>query len=320
MDGQRLFRMVKSVGNFFKLIRWLDLLFIALIFFLVYNQILTHFYAIDGTAMPINTLEYFLISFAFVLMSAAGYALNDYYDYGIDEINKPDKLILHHKLPYKTGLYSFIILISLGVIISFYQCFVLKNGEIFIIYLFIAAMFWFYSSKYKRELIVGNVIVSLMAALTILLPWLIIIFEGMDAHLLPVSMWDSMNFFIFSYAILSFFITFAREIVKDIADIEGDKAFGCQNIPIKYGIKTSKLIIAISIILVLIELIYVSTKLFSSAYEIMGYFFAFVLIPFGIYILVFTLRAKENSQWKNLSDTMKVYMLAGILSMILITI
>ncbi|HOY90469.1 MAG TPA: geranylgeranylglycerol-phosphate geranylgeranyltransferase [Bacteroidales bacterium] len=320
MDGQRLLRMVKSIGDFFRLIRWLDLLFIALIFFLVYKQILTHFYAIDGTAMPISTLEYILISLAFILMSAAGYALNDYYDYGMDEINKPDKLILHHKLPYKTGLYSFIILITLGILLSFYQCLVWKNGEIFIIYLFIAALFWFYSSKYKRELIIGNVIVSFIAALTIILPWLIIIFEGMDAHLLPVSMWKSMNFFIFSYAFLSFFITFAREIVKDIQDNEGDKAYGCQNIPIKYGIKTAKLVVTISMILILIELIYISVRLFSSAYNIMGYFFALVLIPFAIYIIIMTSRAKEKSQWKNISDTMKVYMLAGILSMFLITI
>ena len=181
-------------------------------------------------------------------------------------------------------------------------------------------MFWFYSTKYKRELIIGNIIISLIAALTIILPWLIIIFEGMDSHLLPVSMWKTMNFFIFSYAFLSFFITFAREIVKDIQDIEGDKAYDCQNIPIKYGIKTAKYVITISLILILIGLIYISVRLFSSAYNIMGYFFTFVLIPFGIYIIIMTLRSKEKSQWKNLSDTMKVYMLAGILSMIFITV
>ncbi|HQH60126.1 MAG TPA: hypothetical protein PLM94_08140, partial [Bacteroidales bacterium] len=64
----------------------------------------------------------------------------------------------------------------------------------------------------------------------------------------------------------------------------------------------------------------ISVRLFSSAYNIMGYFFALVLVPFAIYIIIMTLRAKEKSQWKNLSDTIKVYMLAGILSMILITI
>ncbi len=311
-------RMVKKVTNFFQLIRWIDLLLISLIFYLVYNQILVNFYAIDGTAMPINGLEYFLISLAFILMAAGGYALNDYYDYGMDEINKPNRLILHHKLPYKTGLYSFIILTSLGIILSFYQCLVWKNGELFIIYIFVAAMFWFYSSKFKRELIIGNVIVSILAAFNILLPWLIVIFNGIDAHLLPISMWKTMNFFIFTYALLSFFITFAREVAKDIVDIDGDKEYNCQNIPIKYGINTAKWVVLASLIFIMVELIYVTIRLFNSAYIIMGYYFAFILIPFGIYVMILTLKAKEKSQWKNISDIMKIYIIAGILSMFFI--
>ena len=92
----------------------------------------------------------------------------------------------------------------------------------------------------------------------------------------------------------------------------------CQNIPIKYGINTAKWVVLASLIFIMVELIYVTIRLFNSAYIIMGYYFAFILIPFGIYVMILTLKAKEKSQWKNISDIMKIYIIAGILSMFFI--
>ena len=61
---------------------------------------------------------------------------------------------------------------------------------------------------------------------------------------------------IIAFSLFSFIITFVREIVKDIEDIEGDNKFKSNTLPIKYGILYAKKIAILFIIITLAFLAY----------------------------------------------------------------
>src|SRR5215203_5398023 len=82
------------VGAFIKMIRLPNLIFIVL------TQVLFHVTVLDTILLPvgirpaIDGWNFVLLSVASVLIAAAGYIINDYFDINIDQINKPDKMVL----------------------------------------------------------------------------------------------------------------------------------------------------------------------------------------------------------------------------------
>ena len=75
---------MKKLGAFFKLVRWPNLLITALMMCLVYHNLV-------GMS---STIGFTLLVISMVLIQAGGYVINDIFDKEIDEINKPDKIIV----------------------------------------------------------------------------------------------------------------------------------------------------------------------------------------------------------------------------------
>ena len=186
---------------------------------------------------PLSSLQFALLVAMFVLLAAGGYALNDYYDIGMDEINKPGKTVLRQKIKLSVGLNWFFIFTALGLAVGFVLAFMLQNMTLYFVPVFLAALYWFYSTKYKREFLSGNLVVSLMASLNILIIYIYYIMAFIKSGSIPVIMMPYINTITVVYAAFAFYITFIREVAKDIPDMKGDKEFNCSNIPIKYGIK-----------------------------------------------------------------------------------
>src|ERR1700753_1094723 len=82
---------------FFKLIRWPNLVFIALTQFLFRFFILRFVYNtrwFDFSSVHLSSPLFYMLVTASVFIAAAGYIINDYFDVNIDLINKPDKLVI----------------------------------------------------------------------------------------------------------------------------------------------------------------------------------------------------------------------------------
>src|SRR5687768_10676016 len=118
---------MKLLGAFLKLVRWPNLVFIALTQILFYYCFI---YSLDrGLTFP-NLLHpslFLLLVVASICIAAAGYIINDYFDLNIDKINKPAKLIVERIIRRRWAIIWHLLLTCLGVILSFYIGYKINN-------------------------------------------------------------------------------------------------------------------------------------------------------------------------------------------------
>ena len=212
-----------------KAIRPINLLVITLTFYVL------HTLGINSREFIPESYQISLISLKFLtistlLIAAAGYLINDYYDKEIDIINKAHK---RNPLSKQALLTGYIILNITALILSF--TFALSN---YIFWIFPSSIFllWLYSFRLKGLPFIGNLIVALLSATV---PFIYLSIQEISIGSLTHTYSSSVDLTII-FSCLAFFSTLARELVKDIEDMKGDKAQGLKTIPILWGIKTAK--------------------------------------------------------------------------------
>src|SRR5688572_15275597 len=111
---------------FFKLIRWPNLVFIALTQILFYYCVLPFVSkGMDAVSLPID--YFYMLVFASIVIAAAGYIINDYFDLNIDLVNKPKKLIIEKYINRRWAIILHLGLSFIGFVISCYVGYRLKN-------------------------------------------------------------------------------------------------------------------------------------------------------------------------------------------------
>jgi 4-hydroxybenzoate polyprenyltransferase len=300
---------------YFRLFRVVNLLIMALIMYFFRFFLFESALGFENIASPLSELQFGMLVGMFVLLAAGGYALNDYYDIGMDEINNPEKTVLRKKLPLSAGQNWFFILTAAGLVIGFILAFMLKATSLYFMPVFIAALYWFYTTKYKREFLSGNLVVSFMAALNVGIIYIYYIMAFIKVGTLPVIMMPYINVVTIVFAVFAFYLTFIREVVKDIPDMKGDQAFDCINLPIKLGIKTTRIVLLILSFVFLAALAYFAFYSYDTKRSYLMYYILILLVPFWIFIVRNLWKAKENKDFKDLAMMLKVYMVAGIFSL-----
>jgi len=298
---------MNKLAALLKLIRWPNLVFIALAQALVYFCIVTPNIGYSAN-FPIT--EFFRIVVSTVLIAAAGYMLNDYFDIRIDSINKPDKVVLSKIISRKAMIIWHVILniiaLSLVVGLAYQNQLRLLSIQIVCILALIV-----YSASFKRRLFVGNLLVAFLIALSVLLVGIY------SVGFKVLSLAGSNEKLLWLYALFAFLITLVREIIKDAEDLKGDIKEGCQTIPIVYGLELTKKIIYIIYLLLLGLLSAFIAKLFASNAILCIYFVVGVIVP-SIFLLRKIQQAKSTSDFAKLSTWVKWLTLSGIISMLLI--
>ncbi len=172
--------------------------------------------------MPVFPAEAVIYAMASAfLVCGAGMTINDYFDVEIDRINKPDRPIPAGKITKRTALIYSALLFSAGIAVSY-----LINLPAFAAAVLASVLLIVYAWKMKRMILVGNLSVSALVALTF-------IFGGMaNLNIVPVL----------SLSLVSFLANTGREIFKSIDDVMGDQTAGVQSLPIKYGVLKARLI------------------------------------------------------------------------------
>ena len=236
----------------------------------------------------------FVFSLSTVLIAAAGYIINDYYDIKIDLINKPERVVIGKSITRRYAILFHTFISSLGIILGTFVS--LKIGLVNILCVF---LLWLYSNKLKRQPFIGNLLVAILTGLAI----------GLVNLLYEVN-----NTLVVIYALFALFVTLVREIVKDMEDMKGDNTFGCKTLPILWGIRKTKWLLYLIIATFALVAIF-----FNTTYNLLpSYYFVVILfLPLGF--MVFRLvRADTKKEFYQLSQFCKVIMLLGIFSMMLI--
>ena len=213
--------------------------------------------------------------------TSAGNVINDYFDYEIDLINKPSRPIPSGRISLKNGRNYGYFLFLLGTICGFLISYLTNNWIPFLIVVFADIVLYLYAYKLKTTPLIGNLCVGFMTGFGFL-------FAGFSINN-PHIIWIS--------AILGFFavvMTIAREIIKDIEDIEGDESTGAKTLPILIG---KKIPAYIAFILIIIDVILCPLLYFYNIFTILYLVIIAVAIALFVYsaILILKSQDKENS-------------------------
>ena len=300
--------------HFLNLIRWKNLLMIALMQYLIKYALLLPFGESHGVLITLSDFNFFLLVLATVCIAAGGYAINDVYDVGTDKINKPNRLIINKHITENNATTIFMVLNIIGVGLGFYLANGIGKSGFIAIFFIASALLYIYSSSLKQIAVVGNIVVSIVVSLSILLVGIFELIPPMHSNNEAVQ--TTFLKIILDYAVFAFMINLVRELVKDIEDIEGDRKAGIQTLPVILGEKrTNKIVFILSLIPILSITYYVITYLFKQQL-VVGYFLILVIAPL-IYVSIKLFNAEQKAQYKHISLILKLVMLTGMLSLLL---
>lgn len=303
-----------------RLIRFQNLVIIALTMVLMRYGIIQPIFVAYGLSLELSGLYFSLVVIAVMLIAAGGYIINDYFDVKVDQLNKPDKVLVGTRFTAKYVFVTYLILNAIALAISIFL--LLKTGFLALFFIFPAAIgaLWFYSTTYKKQILIGNLIVALLSGVVALLPALYeiplvnikyqeyLVAMGIDLHI--IIAWTG------TFALFAFLLTLAREIIKDAEDVYGDCAYR-NSIPLALGDIMTKMIVNFLILVVIFLITYLFWKYLRVTnsggfdYVTLFYFLAFIILPLIITAgIVF--KASDKKDYHKASSIIKLVMLAGI--------
>jgi 4-hydroxybenzoate polyprenyltransferase len=251
-----------------------------------------------------------------LLIAAAGYIINDYFDLNIDQVNKPEKQVVDSIIKRRWAIIWHWGMSFLGVILSFYVSWKLNNWVIGIANAGCVFLLMLYSSTFKRRVLIGNFIISVLTA------WVILVLfiaewdlNRMTTGSVQIAMGRLFKLTVV-YAGFAFIISLVREVIKDIEDMEGDARYNCKTIPIVWGVTVAKVFSAVwlAVLLAAVVILQFYVLQFGWWWSIL-YSIIFIIAP--LILIIFRLyRATTKTDFHWLSNAVKVVMLTGILSML----
>lgn len=313
---------MRKIRCFLKLIRYQNLLLLAITQFFVKNYILDFPKYIDSSA---SSIEFYLLVIITSLITAGGYIINDIFDIESDKINRNKNLIIGKHISTSTAIFWYYLINILAIIASIYLVYLIQNYLLIIIFPLTIYILWQYSKKYQHSFIVGNIIVSFLTSLSILNILLFSNNFNLSIKKIGLNCLNSTNFnLLMTYAAFIFFIILLREIIKDLEDLEGDKIKKSNNIASSLSLTVVKNI-CITINILMLILVFVSIYLiytyinFHSNFQnmfiqiaISGFYICFyILMCYPIFLLI---KSTTKQDFKRLSFIYKFIMILGSLS------
>jgi 4-hydroxybenzoate polyprenyltransferase len=188
--------------------------------------------------------------------------------------------------------------------------------QLALIHAVISGLLWFYSTGYKKQFLIGNIIVSLLTAMTlvIVLVYERNLFQPQEA----AGMQAARTIFIitFFYFLFAFLISMYRELVKDMEDREGDAQFDCRTIAVVWGNQRTKLAALFFALCIFAGVIYIQLLQVKGG-DFLSAFNLFIMAQVPLLISSHMLwRAKSQQQFAVVSQVIKLSMLLGILTMV----
>jgi len=321
---------------FLRLIRFGNLLIMALTQIAVRYGIINPLYTLGTKQLRANGFEYINpklalsgIDFAILiittlLIAAAGYIINDYFDVKADRINRPTKLVIGKGISRRKGIIAHITLSTLGMFGGIYLAWKVDAWSLAFIQLFSITALWFYSTHFKKQMLVGNLIIASLATLVPLTVGIYelkagaIVYMNQMNMLIPESGTDLLLYItimVIGFSAFAFASNLVREIIKDMEDLEGDAIDGRKTLPYVVGIQTTRIFTLFLLLSMMLFLLFIQQKMLI--FDLTGFLYYTV---FGVQlpllaIIMLVWQAKTKEQFSNASAFCKVLILSGVISM-----
>lgn len=280
----------------------------------MYAFIIRPILGVYGLEQQLSPLDFLLLMVSSVLICAAGYIINDYFDTKTDNINNPESVIVGRHIKRRVAMILHIFFNFFGVVFGLLVSFRIGKIEYVVIFLIITMLLWTYSLILKRRALTGNILISILSAIV---PVMVLLFElpllklEHDSFPQISAVRSLLVYWVFGFAFFAFFTSLIREIIKDIEDIQGDRECAYKTIPVIFGIDKTKYIITVVIFIIITSLTIISVTYLR---DIPGLLYVMLTILFPlIYVLIKLFNSKLKKDYHFLSQIMKLIMLAGIL-------
>ena len=251
-----------------------------------------------------------------LLIAAAGYIINDYFDVKTDKINRPKTVVIDVVIKRRWAMIFHIILNILGLILGLYLALKCHNLKLVLFQILSILLLWFYSTHFKKQLLVGNIVVSLLTATIPLMPMVYDYYLSGGINpmisMLLGSFLNTLLIIVLGYSAFAFLTSFAREVIKDMEDYKGDIQTGGKTMPIVWGMITSKVVTFFTIIITIGLLLLACFKFYKDQHNVAVYYIlGLVIIPL-IILLIHITKATSSKDFKLASLLLKFTMLFGI--------
>lgn len=315
--------MTKLLNNkllaFLKLVRIENLIMIALTQVLLRYCVLQKVFNMNGIQLELRDTLFYGLVWSTVLIAAAGYIINDYFDVKTDTINHPDTVVVDKVIKRRWAIILHLTFTCLGIVLGMYAA--LKTGylRLAIFHVAAAVLLWFYSTHLKKQLLVGNIVVSLLSSAVIFMPLVyeLGVMQKLDQGFILTYKHALLSVFkiTFIFSLFAFITSMAREIIKDMEDYKGDKETGGLTMPIVWGMRVSKFNVFFLLIITVILLLFVVYNTIKAQHVFFSlnntYILLSLVLPLSI-LALYILKASESKQFKRASLLLKFVMLMGL--------
>ncbi len=262
------------------------------------NFIITFFSVIVAAAICVEeNYQVYKIILAAISASftlGAGNILNDIKDTETDKINHPARPLAANNISAKQALIEYRVFILVSLLFSWFI-----NVYAFLMVIAVTIVLYFYSHKFKKIPLLGNIIVSILTGLVFIYGGIAV--NNPFAAIIPAA--------------FAFMLNLIREVVKDMQDLEGDLKQGIVTFPGKYGISSSNLLIVeLTIVLILLTFY----PFIAGLYNIEFFILVMAIVnPLLIYSLKILFNEQSHSRFNKISAILKLNMFIGIIAIVL---
>jgi len=226
---------------------------------------------------------------------AGGYLINNFYDAEKDQINRPHKYLLEHRVPASFQLFCYSVLNALTLILSALVS--MRTLPFFLAYIF---GIWLYSHLLKKHFWASNVFAVVLA---------VIPFFAITLY------FKNFSSLVFYHASFLFLIVLIRDLIKDLENFKGDWVRGYKTIAVVFGERTTKILLSFLVLLTFIPITLLLDQ--KEVLNSMWYYFV-ITIPFLLLIALILWRSPAQKTYLWLHNLLKALIVAGILSIVLV--
>jgi len=301
--------------KYLKLIRFQNLLMIALMQCIIRYG----FLKLQKVELALADWQFALLVLATVFIAAGGYIINDIMDQETDSINRPNQVIVGRSISESMAYNLYFGFTIAGALIGFYLSNLIYRDNFFGIFIITSLLLYIYATSFKQIAVIGNILVSLALALSVIIVGLFDIIPATDqVNRFQMMLWLEL---LFDYAVFAFLLNFIREIIKDLEDINGDYNQGMRTLPIVLGVsRTAKVVAVITAIATLILLWYINNHLMNSGLYIATIYALVFLVSPLIFAVVKVWTATTQKEFHLLSNVMKAVIFFGILFILIVNL
>lgn len=264
-------------------------------------------------AFRLGWFDFLILVISTCLITAAGYVINDYFDIRADLINR-GTIIVGNTITRRMAMLYHNVFNILGVIGGTYVSARIGYIWLGIFFILISGLLYFYSATYKRQFLIGNIIVALLVAMV---PMTVVVYDAAPVYVyysqaatdfqgVAVLFW-----WVGGFALFAFLTTLVREIIKDMEDCEGDRETGRKTLPVVSGLMTCRSVV-VFLLAVTITLLYLVWLKHLHDTVTLVYISLLLVLPMAV-VIFRVLTSREKKHLHSASLLMKFIMLSGIL-------